>query len=124
MNEIHLRQPVWYGDRSNPAVGIAHFRLVKDGVPRRGQIRIWIDYQQIDPATGLQKLVYPYPFTMPCQEAIKYPTQVLNDFHRTMLHIIPISKLKPVKTRRKRTMPQSQFNRIMQEAQNVTAVQQ
>jgi hypothetical protein len=118
-NEIHLKQPVWYGDRSNPCVGIAHFRLVKDGKPRKGQIKIWVDYKVTDNNTGLPTLAYPYPFSIPCIDALKYPTQVLNDFHRTMLHIIPISKLRVIKTHRKRTMPQDEFKDIVNQANMV-----
>jgi hypothetical protein len=116
MNELHLREPVWYGDRTKIHVGVAHFRLVDDyGRPKKGNIRIWIDWKVkdkngIDPEALV--LAYKYPFSISCIKALTYPPQTLNDFRRTVLHIIPLDHLKITKTRRKRTMPQDEFKKI------------
>jgi len=116
MNELHLREPIYYGDRTTMYCGVAHFRLVDDyGKPKRGNIRIWIDLKVkdkngIDP--DLEVLAYKYPFVISCAKAITYPKQILNDFHKTMLHIIPLSDLQVQKTRRKRTMSQADFKEI------------
>ncbi len=114
MKELHLRSPIWYGDRSNPMVGIARHRVLdKNGNPSKGKIRIWIDYKEHDETKPSgYKLVYVYPFQIECAEALKYPIQYLNDWNHTALHIIPLSKLTEVKTRRKRTMSQDEFRKI------------
>jgi hypothetical protein len=116
MNELHLRQPIWLGDRTEIHVGIAHFRLVDDyGRPRKGNIRVWVDWKVKDknsPDENAMVLAYTYPFVISCAKAITYPTQVLTDVHRTMLHIIPLEHLKVQKTRRKRTMSQEDFKVI------------
>jgi hypothetical protein len=57
-------------------------------------------------------LAYTYPFVISCAKAITYPTQILTDVHRTMLHIIPLEHLKIQKTHRKRTMSQADFKEI------------
>jgi hypothetical protein len=114
---------VWYGDRSDPAVGIAHFRLVESGSdnPKKGFITIWIDYKERDASDAGFKLVYPYPFRISCADAVWYPTQHLGDFKRTMVHIIPLSKMIETKTRRKRTMPQDEFKNLIEHAREVRA---
>ena len=120
MQEVHIKEPGWYGDRSRMYVGIARFRILdKCGVVRRGKIRIWIDYKVNDPTspTGW-KLAYPYPFDIKCTEVINYQTQVLYDYKHTILHIIPMADLKEVKNYRSgsprgRTMPQEEFKKIM-----------
>ena len=115
MRELHLRQPVWYGDRSNPACGIARHRVIdKNGSPAKGKIRVWIDYKEADQGNPRGwKLVYPYPFDMECSEVVKYAKQVLNDYNHTVLYLVPLKDMVEYKTRRKRTMPQSDFNSIM-----------
>jgi len=116
VNELHLRQPVWYGDRTAIHVGVAHYRLVDDyGNTRRGNIRIWIDWKVKDKNSldeNAMILAYKYPFQISCAKALEYPVQVLGDFNRTKLHIIPIADLKVQKTRRKRTMSQADFKEI------------
>jgi len=120
MNELHLRQPIWLGDRTAIHIGVAHFRLVDDyGRPRKGNIRIWIDWKVKDKnGTDPDALVlaYKYPFTISCVKALEYLVQVLADFNRTKLHIIPISDLTVTKTRRKRTMPQDEFKKLTEYA--------
>jgi hypothetical protein len=116
MNELHLREPIYYGDRTTMYVGVAHFRLVDNyGRPKKGSIKIWIDMKVKD-KTGIDPdalvLAYKYPFSIPCYKAVTYPTQILADIHRTMLHIIPLEHLKVQKTRRKRTMSQEDFKVI------------
>jgi len=117
MNELHIRQPIWLGSRTEIHIGIAHFRLVDDyGQPKKGNIRVWIDWKVKDKNSideNAMTLAYSYPFVISCAKAITYPTQVLTDVHRTMLHIIPIEHLKIQKTRRKRTMSQADFNEIV-----------
>jgi hypothetical protein len=116
MNELHLREPIYYGDRTTMYCGVAHFRLVDDyGRPKRGNIRIWIDLKVkdkngVDPEAMV--LAYKYPFQISCAKALEYPVQVLADFNRTKLHIIPIADLKVQKTRRKRTMSQEEFKKL------------
>jgi hypothetical protein len=116
MNELHLREPIYYGDRTTMYCGVAHFRLVDDyGKPKRGNIRIWIDLKVkdkngIDP--DLEVLAYRKPFIIKCEKALTYPTQILTDRNRTMLHIIPISHLTIGKVRRNRTMSQDDFRQI------------
>ena len=122
MNEVHILQPIYYGDRSTMYVGIARFRLMKDGKPKKGNIRIWIDLKVRDkngPDPNALVLAYRYPFSISCEKALTYKTQTLLDYHRTVLHIIPISDLKVVKTRRARTMPQSDFKKIVEQAKQV-----
>ncbi len=120
MNEVHLREPIWYGDRTSIHIGVAHFRLVDDyGRSRKGNIRIWIDWKVkdkngVDPEAMV--LAYKYPFQISCAKALGYPVQVLADFNRTKLHIIPVADLKVQKTRRKRTMPQEEFKRLTEYA--------
>ncbi len=115
MRELHLRQPLWLGDRSNPMCGIARHRVLdKQGNPAKGKIRIWIDYKETDQGNPRGwKLVYPYPFDIECSEVVKYKDMVLNDFNHTVLYIVPLKDMVEYKTRRKRTMPQSDFNSIM-----------
>lgn len=125
MREIHIQEPVWYGDRSNPTVGIAHFRVVHKitaigtgqviEIPHKGYIKVWINYQE-KKADGLYGLVYPHPFVIECSQVLKYPTQPLNDFRRTIVHHVPISAMREHKERRKRTMPQDQFAQIREQA--------
>ncbi|MFA5048967.1 MAG: hypothetical protein WC516_08140 [Patescibacteria group bacterium] len=119
MNEVHIREPLWIGDRTQMAVGIARFRLLDDmGRPRKGNIRIWIDYKVKDKNDPIDPdrlvLAYKYPFVISCAKALEYPIQVLNDHNRTRLNIIPIADLKVQKTKRKRTMSQSDFKSLMQ----------
>lgn len=124
MNELHIREPLWYGDRSDPVVGIAHFRLVdKAGNPKKGFITIWIDYKEKDNSPAGFKLVYPYPFKILCSDAVNFPPQYLNDYKRTILHIVPISKMIEVKTKRRRTMPQDEFKNLIEHAREVRSRQ-
>ena len=115
MRELHLREPLWLGDRSNPFVGIARHRVMQNGIPAKGKIRIWIDYKETDQENPRGwKLVYPYPFDILCSEVVKYSTQVLNDYHHTVLYLVPIKDLTENKHYRSgspsgRTMPQSDF---------------
>lgn len=116
MNEVHIMQPIYYGDRTTMYVGIARFRLTKDGKPKKGNIRIWIDLKVRDknsPNPTDTILAYRYPFSISCEKALTYKTQTLLDYHRTVLHIIPISDLKVVKTRRARTTTQEEFKKIV-----------
>ncbi len=117
--EVHINSPVWDGDRTNPLVGIARWRILdKVGNVAKGNIRVWIDYKETDTLSpNGWKLMYPYPFDMKCSEVVNYPRQVLNDRNRTVLHIIPISDLKEVHNYRSgsprgRTMPQEEFAKI------------
>ena len=128
MNEIHIRQPVWYGDRQSMHVGIARFRLLDDmGKARKGNIRIWIDYKVKDKNDPIDPdrltLAYKYPFIIACSKALEYPIQELNDYMHTKLHIIPISDLEIHKTRRKRTMPQDDFKKLIEHAREVRSRQ-
>ena len=128
MPEFHLRQPVWYGDRSDPCVGIARFRVTKEKfnpiidkyvrVPLKGNFKLYIDYQERD-AEGHFKLVYPHPFVMPCVEIVKYPLMVLQDFYHTPVHIVPLSAMREHKERRKRMMPQDEFAQIREHALSI-----
>jgi hypothetical protein len=125
MNELHLHEPGWYGNRDHMYVGIAHFRLVDDsGKPKRGNIKIWIDWKvkdknSLDPNTMV--LAYRDPFVINCEKALTYKTQTLLDYRRTVLHIIPISDLKVHKERRRRTMPQDEFKNLIEHAREVKA---
>lgn len=118
MNELHLREPVWYGDRTSIHIGIAHFRLVDDyGRPRKGNIKIWIDWKVKDKQNpDNMVLAYRDPFVISCAKALTYKTQTLLDRNRTVLHIIPIEDLKVHKERRRRTMPQDEFRRLTEYA--------
>jgi len=116
MNELHLREPIYYGDRTTMYVGIAQFRLVDDyGRPKKGNIKIWIDMKVKD-KTGVDTdalvLAYRDPFVISCAQALSYRTQTLLDRNRTVLHIIPIADLKVHKERRRRTMSQADFKEI------------
>jgi hypothetical protein len=117
MNEVTIREPIWNGDRTEMFVGIARFRLLDDmGYSKKGNIKIWIDYKIIDKNDPEKRLtlMYKYPFIIKCDQAIKYPIQVLNDYKRTRLHIIPVKDLKIYKTRRKRTITSADFKSLMQ----------
>ena len=124
MRELHLREPLWLGDRSNPFVGIARHRVMQNGIPAKGKIRIWIDYKETDQGNPRGwKLVYPYPFDILCSDVVKYSTQVLNDYLHTVLYLVPIKDLIEFKTRRKRTMPQSDFQSAIMASNAVKGVQ-
>jgi len=118
MNEVRIREPIWNGDRTEMFVGIARFRLMDDmGRPKKGNIKIWIDYKVIDKNDPEKRmtLMYKYPFVIKCDEVIqKYKIQVLNDYKRTRVYIIPIKDLKIYKTRRKRTMTSADFKLLTQ----------
>ena len=128
MPEFHLRQPVWYGDRSDPCVGIARFRVTKEKfnrvidkyvrVPLKGNFKLYIDYQEKD-GEGNFRLVYPHPFVIKCSDVVKYPPQPLNDYNRTVVHIVPLSAMREAKQRRTRTMPQDQFAQIREQALSI-----
>jgi len=113
MVQIHIRkEPVWYGDRSQMCVGIARFRLMHNGQPRKGDVRVWID--TVD---GNGQLYYAYPYQMPCVEALKYPTMtVWKNGKPTTLHMVQLAHMRIVKTRRKRKMIQDEFKNIVNEA--------
>jgi hypothetical protein len=94
---------------------VAHFRLVDSiGIPHRGSILVWSDYKikdKNDPE-GRMVLMWKYPFIIKCADAVRYPVQVLNDFHHTKVHVIPVDDMKVYETRRKRTMSQDDFNSL------------
>jgi hypothetical protein len=124
--EVHINSPVWNGDRSQVFVGIAKRRVLdKKGSPARGNIRVWIDYEERDTASSRGwKLIYPFPFDIKCSDVLKYREQVLNDYNHTVLHIVPISGLHLVKnyrsgSERGRTMPQSDFYKLKQDTVQV-----
>jgi len=119
MREVHIRQPIWNGDRSICYVGIARKRVVDDlGKACRGNIRVWIDYKETDTQSPMGwKLVYPYPFDIKCADVLNYPKQILNDYNHTILYIIPISDLREVKNYRQgsargRSITQADFESI------------
>ncbi len=120
-NEIHIREFLYRGDRSNPAVGIAHKRLVdKNGKPKKGYFTVWIDTKERDLShPSRYKLVYPYPFRILCSDALMFPTQYLRDYNHTMLHLIPLSKMAEYKTRRKRIDTQDEFERKLKQAEAI-----
>lgn len=128
MKEVHINSPIFNGDRSQMFVGIAYFRLLnKSKSLSSGDIRIWIDYKERD-GEGNYKMLYPFPFQMSCKQVTSFPTQVLNDRNRTVLHIVPISALRLVKKYRSgsprgRTMPQSEFSQVKQDAIKVAEKQ-
>jgi hypothetical protein len=114
MIEFHIRQPIWYGDRTQMFVGLARRRLLDGGgQPRRCNALVYVDYKvrdNLDPT--LLKLMYRYPFIISCEKAITYPIQVLTDYQRTRLHIIPVDHMTVYKTRRQRVMPQAEFKML------------
>jgi hypothetical protein len=129
MREVVILEPGWYG--TEPYIGIAHFRLAERKFvpfynkyvdkPFKGNILIWVDYMikdKNDPE-GHMILMWPYPFVISCEEAIKYPPNYLNDRRHTMVHIIPVSNLTVKITRRKRTEPQSTFKEKINEAKAI-----
>jgi hypothetical protein len=124
MREVHIGSPIWDGLRENPIVGIASFRLLNTkGQTHKGNIRVWIDYKETDTKSPLGwKLLYPFPFDMKCSDIVdNYPTQVLNDFRRTLLYLVPLSHMKENKNYRSgskkgRTMPQSDFRELANRA--------
>jgi hypothetical protein len=120
MNEVTIREHMHLGDRTNPMVGIAHFRLVKEGcnvggTPKKGDIVIWDNTLVIDKNDPEQRrvLAYRYPFKISCEKALSYPEMVLLDFRRTRLHLIPIKDLAIKKTKRERTMPSDDFQKLI-----------
>lgn len=128
MNEVHIKSPIWYGDRQSMHIGIARFRLLDDkGNPKKGNIRVWIDYKVQDKNDPIDPhrlvLAYKYPFVISCSKALEYPIQELNDYMHTRLHIVPIEDLQVQKTRRKRTMPQDEFKNLIEHAREVKARQ-
>lgn len=114
MIEFHIRQPIWYGDRTQMFVGLARRRLL-DGacMPRCCNALVYIDYMVRDNLDPTRKqLMYRYPFIISCEKAITYPIQVLPDYQRTRLHIIPVAHMTVYKTRRQRVMPQAEFKML------------
>ena len=115
MREVHIGSPVWNGDRTITFIGIAHFRLVDSiGLPHKGNIKIWVDYKikdKNDPE-GRMVLMWKEPFAIKCADAINYPVQVLNDYNRTKVHLIPTDDLQIHKEKRSRTMSQDDFNSL------------
>lgn len=115
MREVHIGSPIWNGLRTETFLGIARFRLVDGlGKPFKGNIKIWVDYKikdKNDPEGNMIPM-WKNPFTIPCAKAIGYPIQVLADYHKTRLHIIPTKDLKIHKEKRKRTMTQDDFNSL------------
>ena len=114
MIEFHIRQPIWYGDRTQMFVGVARRRLLDGGgQPRRCNALIYIDYKVRDNLDQTRlKLMYRYPFIISCEKAVTYPIQVLADYQRTRLHIIPVAHMTVYKTRRQRVMPQAEFKML------------
>ena len=114
MIEFHIRQPIWYGDRTQMFVGLARRRLLDGGgQPRRCNALVYIDYMvrdNLDPTR--KKLMYRYPFIISCEKAVTYPIQVLTDYQRTRLHIIPVAHMAVYKTRRERVMSQADFKML------------
>jgi hypothetical protein len=129
MKEVHIREQIHNGDRSDPYVGIAHFRLLTKGKISTGDIRVFIDYQEkvIDPEApnGYRyKLTFPLPFQISCQKVALFPSKPLNDYHHTVVHYVPISAMRQVNPAkhgapRVRTMPQSEFQKIKATAKQI-----
>jgi len=119
MNELKIHEHMHLGDRTDPMIGVAHFRLVKEGsniggTPKKGDIIIWDNTMVTDKNDPEQRkvLAYRYPFKISCERALGYPEHILMDFRRTRLHLIPIRELEVKITRRKRTMSQEDFKQI------------
>ncbi len=112
MKEVHIRQPIWNGDRSQIFVGIAHKRLLNTkGQISSGAIRVWIDYHES------HRLAFPYPFQLSCKKIADYPTQILNDYNHTVLYIVPLDAFREVKNYRSgssrgRSITQDEFKRL------------
>lgn len=115
MREVHIGSPIWNGDRTQTFIGIARFRLTDSlGMPHKGNIKIWVDYKirdKNDPE-GRMVLMWREPFAISCADAVKYPVQVLNDYNRTKVHLIPTDDLQIHKEKRKRTMSQADFESL------------
>ncbi len=131
MREVHLRSPIWMGDRSQVYIGIARHRVLdRNGNPAKGNIRIWIDYKEVDSSNPQGwKLVYPYPFTIKCSQVVEYKRQILNDYNHTVLHIVPLSAMREVKnyrsgSKRGRTMTQDDWNSLIAASNAVKEMQQ
>jgi len=108
MREVHIRQPIWDGDRSQVFVGIAQYRVRDEyGFALPGKIRIWIDYREVN-----NKLAYPNPFTIKCSDVLKYRAMELLDHNHTVVHVVPLGAMKEIKERRVRIITQPEFQRI------------
>ena len=117
MREVHIvNGPIWNGQPDSPKfLGVARFRLMDSiGIPHRGSILVWCDYKikdKNDPE-GRMVLMWKYPFIIKCADALKYPTQTLSDYNRTVIHVIPVTDMEVYETRRKRTMSQADFESL------------
>jgi hypothetical protein len=117
MREVHiLKGPIWNGEADSPKyLGVAHFRLVDSiGIPHKGNILVWCDYKikdKNDPEGHLVPM-WKYPFIIKCADAVKYPVQILGDYNRTRIHIIPVDDMKVYQTKRKRCQTQADFESI------------
>jgi hypothetical protein len=122
MREVHIRQPIWNGDRTEVLVGIARKRIMDGQNIARRDIRVFIDYQEKVMDTTVEKgyrykLVYPLPFQISCENVSKFLSKPLNDYMHTVVHYVPLSAMREVQPSksgkpRKRTMPQSEFAKI------------
>lgn len=125
-NEVKINEHMHLGNPQQPAVGIAHFRLVKEGwniggTPKKGYLTIWDNTMVIDKNDPEQRkvLAYRYPFKISYEKALTYPITVLMDVRRTRLHLIPIADLTVKTTRRKRTEPKGTYQNLIANKQEV-----
>jgi hypothetical protein len=109
---LELRVPMYNGlgsSVSNPAVGIAHRKLVYND-------RIIIRILKED-VNGNR--LFPYDYEMDCKEALKYPTMLLKD-GCTPVHVVPISRLTQILTKKPKSplkKAKRPFKDIVNEAQ-------
>jgi hypothetical protein len=88
---LNLRKPIMNGygsSESDPAVGVAHRRLLNTE-----KIKIVISYRDKQ-----GQLVFPYEYEISCAEALQYTPMTLPD-GCTIVHVIPIRRLTQLLTK-------------------------
>ena len=108
---LELHVPMYNGlgsSYSDPAVGIAHRKLVYND-----KIIIRILKEDAD-----GNRIFPYDYEMSCREALQYPVMLLPD-KVTPVHVIPISRLTQILEAPEPPITKGSFKSIVKKANNV-----
>jgi hypothetical protein len=108
---LELRKCIMNGygsSASDPAVGIAHRKLVYND-------KIIIKILTTDKDGNL---LFPYDYEMSCREALQYPVMLLPD-KVTPVHVIPISRLTQILEAPEPPITKGSFKSIVKKANNV-----
>ena len=120
MREVHIRIPIFNGDRSEMFLSVANFRVTDSiGIPHKGSILVYCDWEVKDKNNpddpNAKVLMWRYPFIIKCADVVKYPSSYVGEgYRRTKVHMIPVKDMKIYQTKRKRTMSQADFESLKQ----------